>query len=126
MVGEWGLTVSPRLAQLYTVINGEMSVTDILACLAKGTMQLFIVQKGQKVLFVMLTEFVQYSQKFVLRVIGVAGEKMILTRRFIPAFEQWAKDCGASEIETYATADTVFWNKALGYNEQAVMMCKRL
>lgn len=122
----YGMMALPQIQKMCDRMDGELHPNDILESCAKGWMQLFLLQRKERILIALLTEFVQYPQKKVLRVISIAGEKLILTRRYFPTVCTWAKANGAVAVETFATPETEFWDEAMGFKAHYRLMRKIL
>lgn len=77
----WVDRARPHLAKMADGSDGCYEVTDLLAAVAAGSMQLWLVLDGAEIACVMLTEIVQYPRKRAMRCVGISGSR---PRRWMP------------------------------------------
>lgn len=118
----WGMMALPQIKKMSEALNGELRPEDILDLCIEGTMQLFLIQRGKKILSATITEFVLYPRKKVLRIICIAGERLLAARKFWPGIVQWAEANDAEAIETFATDGTIKWDESLGMRKLYTLM----
>ena len=66
-----------------------------------GDMQLWVATDEGVIFAAMLTEFVVYPRKKVMRIVAIAGEEMDRWMRFFPALEAAAVRVGCTGIEAF-------------------------
>ena len=69
----WG-NVAPMLARVIEHSEGELEPDDYLESLMYGSMQLWIVTEESNIIVSMVTQFIDYPQKRILRIIALSGE----------------------------------------------------
>lgn len=121
----WGV-VAPFLARWTASAHGELNTDDIYKFTQSGLMQLWVFHAAGDIALVAVTEFVQYPRMKVMRILGMAGEKPILARKFMPQVELWAIENGAQAMETFATPETVKLDMRLGMEPLYTLMRKPL
>lgn len=109
--------VTPLLQRWCDEGLGDFKVEDIYACLQDGRMSLLMFHTEGDIRIVALMEFIQYPQRKVLGFLGFAGEKPLLMRKFMPWVKVWAKENGATHLETYANQRAKKYMERLGFGE---------
>lgn len=105
---------------------GELTAEDVFTRLGEGLMQAFCIHTAGDIRLVVITEFVQYPQMKTLRIVGMAGEHASLGFKFFPAVEVWARENGATAIESLATPKMVKYEEHLGFKQTYTLMRKAL
>jgi len=93
--------VHPMLGKVVERSEGELSINDIWEAVNSQQMQLWVVVDEGKVIMSMLTQFIHYPQKKILRVISLAGENFKeVHKQFNDMFESFAitNECSALEL----------------------------
>jgi hypothetical protein len=108
------------------VLHGEMRAEDVYDLIARGLMYALVIHTDWDIHIVALTEFVQYPRKKTLRPVGFAGKNPILTLKFMPAVEEWARANGAEELEAFASRRAFKLMTRMGLQERHVHMVKPL
>lgn len=93
--------VEPMLDKVCNRSQGELLAKDYLPYIMDGDMQLWLAIDNNKIVMSMVTQFVEYPQKKILRVIAIAGEKFSeVHKKFNDMFESFAitNDCSALEL----------------------------
>lgn len=125
VLSHWG-AVKPFIQRWVESSQGELNPEDVLDAALRGLMQIFLFNAAGDIRLVGITEFVQYPQKKALRIVGIAGENPIVSLKFMPHIEQWAKENGACWLETWATERTVKLDMKLGMEPVYTLMRKSL
>ena len=102
--------VAPMLAQASAHSEGELDSDDFLNSLAEGDMQLWVAYEEQDINAAMVTQFIQYPQKKILRIISLAGEDFEKIRDFQDMLEAFAVKWGCAAIEMWGRKG---WKKLL-------------
>lgn len=118
--------VGPLLQRFTDSGNGELAVMDILKFVQEEKMQLFCMHTGGDIRLVAITEFIQYPQMKVLRIVGWVGENPLIAFKFMPGIEDWAKANGADFIETFATERMHKFAQRMGGKDVYTLMRKAL
>jgi len=79
----------------------ELSVEDFLECLMSGDMQLWVAMEGEEVIACMISQFAEYPQKKVLRIIFISGEGMDRWIKNFPMVENFALMNGCTFLEVW-------------------------
>ena len=93
--------VEPMLDKVCNRSQGELLAKDYLPYIMNGDMQLWLALDKDKIVISMVTQFIEYPQKRILRVIAIAGEKFLEAHeKFNDMFESFAitNDCSALEL----------------------------
>jgi hypothetical protein len=93
--------VEPMLDKVCHRSQGELLAKDYLPYIMDGDMQLWLGLDEDKIFISMVTQFIYYPQKKILRVIAIAGEKFLEAHeKFNDMFESFAitNDCSALEL----------------------------
>jgi len=91
--------VYPLIDKCHRYANGELETQDFLDMLTSGAMQLWVATDDSLIFAAMITEFVQYPRKKVMRIIAIGGEGMKRWMRFFPALEAAALQVGCTGFE---------------------------
>jgi len=93
--------VEPMLDKVCHRSQGELLAKDYLPYIMDGDMQSWLGLDEDKIFISMVTQFIYYPQKKILRVIAIAGEKFLEAHeKFNDMFESFAitNDCSALEL----------------------------
>ena len=92
--------VAPLLEMVKEHTEGELETDDFLEPLTHGNMQLWIATEDKDIHAVMVTQFVIYPQKNILRIISLAGDDFEKIRNFQEIIEGFAikNECTALEM----------------------------
>ena len=92
--------VAPLLEMVKEHTEGELETDDFLEPLTHGNMQLWIATEDKDIHAVMVTQFVIYPQKNILRIISLAGDDFEKIRNFQEMIEGFAikNECTALEM----------------------------
>jgi hypothetical protein len=92
--------VAPLLEMVQEHTEGELETDDFLEPLTHGNMQLWIATEEKDIHAVMVTQFVIYPQKNILRIISLAGDDFEKIRNFQEMIEGFAikNECTALEM----------------------------
>ena len=92
--------VAPLLDRVREHTEGELETDDFLEPLTHGNMQLWIATEDKDIHAVMVTQFVIYPQKNILRIISLAGDDFEKIRNFQEIIEGFAikNECTALEM----------------------------
>ena len=92
--------VAPLLEMVQEHTEGELETDDFLEPLTHGNMQLWIATEDKDIHAVMVTQFVIYPQKNILRIISLAGDDFEKIRNFQEIIEGFAikNECTALEM----------------------------
>ena len=92
--------VAPLLDKVKEHTEGELETDDFLEPLTHGNMQLWIATEDKDIHAVMVTQFVIYPQKNILRIISLAGDDFEKIRNFQEIIEGFAikNECTALEM----------------------------
>ena len=93
--------VYPILDRCHAYANGELETQDYFKMVENGDMQLWVATDEGVIFAAMLTEFVIYPRKKVMRIVAIAGEGMDRWMRFFPALEAAAVRVGCTGIEAF-------------------------
>lgn len=103
--------VEPMLARVIEHSEGELQPDDYLEHLMYGSMQLWIVTDESKIVISMVTQFIEYPQKRILRVIALSGEKFKEVHSYFnDMVEAFAIKHGCSALELWGRKG---WKKML-------------
>jgi len=91
--------VYPIIDRCQRYANGELYTQDYLEMILDGNIQLWIASDKEKIFAAMLTEFIAYPRKKVLRIIAIAGNRMESWMEFFPALEAAALNVGCTGLE---------------------------
>ena len=87
------------MAQVYAA--GELDTQDYFAMIENGDMQLWIAENDGGIFAMMLTEFVQYPRKKVMRIVSIGGKEMNRWMKYFPALEAAALSVGCTGFEVF-------------------------
>ena len=92
--------VAPLIERAKEHSEGELETDDFLEPLTHGNMQLWIATEDKDIHAVMVTQFVIYPQKNILRIISLAGDDFEKIRNFQEIIEGFAikNECTALEM----------------------------
>lgn len=103
--------VAPILHRVTSVSEGEMEPDDYLPQLLDGNMHLWVAVENGNFVIAMVTQFIPYPQKKVLRVIAIAGERFLeIHEKFNDMVESFAITNGCSSLELWGRKG---WKKML-------------
>jgi len=91
--------VYPIIDRCQRYANGELYTQDYLEMILDGNIQLWVASDKEKIFAAMLTEFIAYPRKKVLRIIAIAGNRMESWMEFFPALEAAALGVGCTGLE---------------------------
>lgn len=99
------------LAKAIQHSEGELEPDDYLENLMYGSMQLWIVTDKSDIVVSMVTQFIEYPQKKILRIIALSGEKFKeVHNHFNDMVEAFAIKHGCSALELWGRKG---WKKML-------------
>jgi hypothetical protein len=103
--------VAPMLAKAAVHSEGELEPEDFLEPLSTGEMQLWVAyEDDDNINAAMVTQFIQYPQKKILRIISLAGEDFKEIKNFQAMIEGFAVKHGCTAIELWGRKG---WKKLL-------------
>jgi len=103
--------VAPMLAKASVHSEGELEPEDFLEPLSTGEMQLWVAYEDNDIInAAMVTQFIQYPQKKILRIISLAGEDFKEIKNFQAMIEGFAIKYGCTAIELWGRKG---WKKLL-------------
>jgi|TARA_R110000787_G_scaffold146732_2_gene260437 hypothetical protein len=103
--------VAPMLAKAAVHSEGELEPEDFLEPLSTGEMQLWVAyEDNDRINAAMVTQFIQYPQKKILRIISLAGEDFKKIKNFQAMIEGFAIKHGCTAIELWGRKG---WKKLL-------------
>ena len=103
--------VAPMLAQAAEHSEGELEPEDFIEPLSTGEMQLWVAyEDNERINATMITQFIQYPQKKILRIISLAGENFAEIKDFQSIIEGFAIKYGCIAIELWGRKG---WKKLL-------------
>ncbi len=103
--------VAPMLAKAAVHSEGELEPEDFLEPLSTGEMQLWVAyEDDDHINAAMVTQFIQYPQKKILRIISLAGEDFKKIKNFQAVIEGFAIKYGCTAIELWGRKG---WKKLL-------------
>ena len=103
--------VAPMLAKAAVHSEGELEPEDFLEPLSTGEMQLWVAyEDDDHINAAMVTQFIQYPQKKILRIISLAGEDFKKIKNFQAMIEGFAIKHGCTAIELWGRKG---WKKLL-------------
>ena len=86
-------------AQVYAA--GELDTQDYFDMIESGDMQLWIAEDDGGIFAMMLTEFIQYPRKKVMRIVSIGGRGMNRWMKYFPALEAAALSVGCTGFEVF-------------------------
>lgn len=96
----WAAHVRPHIEKMADGSGGRYLATDILAAIAAGRMQLWVIMAGAAVMCVFVTEVIVYPRKRALRFVGLVGNSPRKWRHLVAAVEASARrDFGCDMME---------------------------
>ena len=93
--------VYPLLEKAQVYAAGELDTQDYFAMIESGDMQLWIAEDDGGIFAMMLTEFVQYPRKKVMRIVSIGGSEMHRWMKYFPALEAAALSVGCTGFEVF-------------------------
>ena len=93
--------VYPLLEKAQVYAAGELDTQDFFKMIENGDMQLWIAEDDNGIFAMMLTEFVKYPRKKVMRIVSIGGEGMNRWMRYFPALEAAALSVGCTGFEIF-------------------------
>ena len=102
--------VAPLLEMVKEHTEGELETDDFLEPLTHGDMHLWIATEDSAVHAVMVTQFVIYPQKNILRIISLAGDDFEKIRNFQGMIEGFAIKNECTSLEMWGRKG---WKKLL-------------
>lgn len=118
---------APELQRAIDFADGEMSLSDVLAQLLVGQMQLWVAHEGGKGLAYLVTTIEQYPQQRAARVVLLAGSQMQEWQpHLLDKVERWAVSCGCELVEWVGRPGWVREMKRHGYHWRYALCRKRL
>ena len=102
--------VAPLLEMVKEHTEGELETDDFLEPLTHGNMQLWIATEDKDIHAVMVTQFVIYPQKNILRIISLAGDDFEKIRNFQEMIEGFAIKNQCTSLEMWGRKG---WKKLL-------------
>ena len=91
--------VYPLLEKAQVYAAGELDTQDFFAMIENGDMQLWIAEDDNGIFAMMLTEFVKYPRKKVMRIVSIGGKEMNRWMKYFPALEAAALNVGCTGLE---------------------------
>lgn len=103
--------VAPLLQKAVKRSEGELSTDDVLEHIQNQTFQLWVAIVEEKIIMAMVTQFIDYPRKRVLRVLSIGGENFsVLHEKFNPMVESFALENGCTSLELWGRKG---WKKML-------------
>ena len=93
--------VYPLLEKAQVYAAGELDTQDYFDMIESGDMQLWIAEDDGGIFAMMLTEFVQYPRKKVMRIVSIGGREMNRWMKYFPALEAAALSVGCTGFEVF-------------------------
>ena len=93
--------VYPLLEKAQVYAAGELDTQDFFEMVENGDMQLWIADDDGGIFAMMLTEFVQYPRKKVMRIVSIGGREMNRWMKYFPALEAAALSVGCTGFEVF-------------------------
>ena len=93
--------IYPLLDKCHRYSNGELETQDFLNMIVEEDMHLYVSIVDEVVIAAMLTEFVMYPRKKVMRIVAVGGRGMDKWMKFFPALEASALSVGCTGLEAW-------------------------
>ena len=93
--------VYPLLEKAQVYAAGELDTQDFFEMVENGDMQLWIAEDDGGIFAMMLTEFVQYPRKKVMRIVSIGGKEMNRWMKYFPALEAAALSVGCTGFEIF-------------------------
>ena len=93
--------VYPLLEKAQVYAAGELDTQDFFDMIKNGDMQLWIAEDDDGIFAMMLTEFVQYPRKKVMRIVSIGGSEMHRWMKYFPALEAAALSVGCTGFEIF-------------------------
>lgn len=120
--------VERLVASALTHAHGEIRTEDIRALAVASKAQVWVVYaKGQGIIAVAVTEFVDYARMCVLRVIGMAGIDLhTWFAEFNAALQQYARKHGAKRIEAACRGGLARMLDRYGYKPAYVILLQEV
>lgn len=117
--------VEPMLDKVCQRSQGELLAKDYLPYIMDGDMQLWLALDEDKIVISMVTQFIHYPQKKILRVIAISGEKFLEAHEnFNDMFESFAIDNGCTALELWGRKG---WKKMLPeWNDSYIVYTKEI
>ena len=93
--------VYPLLEKAQVYAAGELDTQDFFDMVKNGDMQLWIAEDDDGIFAMMLTEFVRYPRKKVMRIVSIGGKGMNRWMKYFPALEAAALSVGCTGFEIF-------------------------
>ena len=93
--------VYPLLEKAQVYAAGELDTQDFFDMIKNGDMQLWIAEDDGGIFAMMLTEFVKYPRKKVMRIVSIGGKEMNRWMKYFPALEAAALSVGCTGFEIF-------------------------
>ena len=93
--------VYPLLEKAQVYAAGELETQDFFEMVESGDMQLWIAEDDGGIFAMMLTEFIQYPRKKVMRIVSIGGRGMNRWMKYFPALEAAALSVGCTGFEVF-------------------------
>ena len=93
--------VYPLLEKAQVYAAGELDTQDFFEMIESGDMQLWIAEDDGGIFAMMLTEFIQYPRKKVMRIVSIGGREMNRWMKYFPALEAAALSVGCTGFEVF-------------------------
>ena len=93
--------VYPLLEKAQVYAAGELDTQDYFDMIESGDMQLWIAEDDGGIFAMMLTEFIQYPRKKVMRIVSIGGREMNRWMKYFPALEAAALSVGCTGFEVF-------------------------
>ena len=93
--------VYPLLEKAQVYAAGELDTQDFFKMIENGDMQLWIAEDDNGIFAMMLTEFVKYPRKKVMRIVSIGGSEMNRWMKYFPALEAAALSVGCTGFEIF-------------------------
>lgn len=95
----WGIVAS-FVERALKHSDGELTTDQVRLLLTQRFAHLFVGVRSEVIVGAMVVEFKQYPNYRVANIIAVGGDDMWLDRDMFDRFRTWAKNRGATKIET--------------------------
>lgn len=105
---------------------GMLTADHLAQMLRQGDATAFAMRKGEKVVLLVVADFVYYSTFKSMRVLALAGSHLEEAAKFLPALEAWAITQGAVEIEGWCRPGMERFHQRFGLKKRVTLMVKDL
>ena len=93
--------IEEHLLRMSPHSEGELEPDDFFESLINAEMHLWVAIKDEDIIASMITQFVAYPRKRVLRIISIGGDSMDQWIDQLPMIEDWALTMGCTSIECW-------------------------